>query len=262
MDLEVDGRAVHAATGGVDFDPAEPLIVFLHGSGMDHAVWMLQNRYFAYNGRAVLAVDLPGHGRSAGPPLATIAALGAWVWRLVDAAGGRRAALVGHSMGAMVALEAAAQEPGRATALALIGAGAEMPVNDELLAAARDDTALADRILVSWAFGRRGHIGGMRVPGLWMMGGGLSLLAKAGEGVLHTDFAACNAYHGGLDAASRIACPTLIVCGDGDRMTPPSATAPLAAAIAAAETTVIGDAGHMIMIEQPDRTLDALKAFL
>jgi pimeloyl-ACP methyl ester carboxylesterase len=262
MDLEVDGTTVHAATGGVGFDPARPLVVFLHGAGMDHTVWALQSRYFGHNRRAVLAPDLPGHGRSAGPPLASVAELGAWVWRLVDAAGGREAALVGHSMGALAALEAAAREPARATALVLLGASAEMPVNDDLLAAAHDDPALASRMIVSWGFGRRGHVGGMRAPGLWMMGGGLSLLERAGDGVLYTDFAACNAYRGGLDAASRVACPTLIVCGDGDRMTPARAAGPLAAAIAAAKTTVIGDAGHMIMVEQPDRTLDALTAFL
>jgi pimeloyl-ACP methyl ester carboxylesterase len=262
MDLEVDGRTAHAATGGVDFDPAERLVVFLHGAGMDHTMWVLQSRYFAHNRRAVLAVDLPGHGRSAGPPLASVGELAAWVWRLVDAAGGGEAALVGHSMGALAALEAAAVEPARASALVLLGATAEMPVNEDLLAAARDDTALAERLVVSWAYGRRGHIGGMRAPGLWMIGGGLSLLERAGDGVLYADLAACNAYRGGLDAAARIACPTLLVCGEDDRMTPARNAGPLAAAIAAAETTVIGDAGHMMMVEQPDRTLDALKAFL
>ena len=63
MEISVDNKAVFAATGGQPFDPAQPAIVFIHGAGMDHTVWALQTRYFAYRGRGVLAVDLPGHGR-------------------------------------------------------------------------------------------------------------------------------------------------------------------------------------------------------
>ena len=67
MRLEVDGRAVFAATGGARMRPGQPLVVFLHGAGMDHSVWALQSRWFAHHGFSVLAVDLPGHGGSAGP---------------------------------------------------------------------------------------------------------------------------------------------------------------------------------------------------
>ena len=260
MELEVAGAPVHAATGGVALDPGRPLIVFVHGAGMDHTVWALQARYFAHNGYGVLAVDLPGHGRSAGEALDSIEALGRWLWRLVDAAGPEHARLVGHSMGALAALEAAAAAPARARGLVLIGANAAMPVNDELLSAARAEPARAAALIVSWAYGERSHMGGMRAPGLWMLGGGLSLLARARKGVLHADFAACNSYRGGLAAAARVSCPTLVLAGRGDRMTPARGAAKLAEAIPGARLAVIEDAGHMPMIEQPDRTLDALRA--
>jgi len=263
MDLKTaDGRAVHAATGGAAFDAARPAVLFVHGAGMDHTVWALQARSFAHHGHAVLAVDLPGHGGSNGPAIESVDAMGAWLWQVCDAAGVATAALVGHSMGALACLEAAAQKPSRARALVMIGASAEMPVNDSLLDAARDDPDLAVRFIVSWAYGGRGQLGGMRAPGLWMLGGGQSLLKRAPAGVLHNDFAACNAYTGGQAAAGRIACPALVVTGDDDRMTPPQAGRALAAAIPGARFAAIAGAGHMPMLEQPDATLDTLRAFL
>ncbi|MEX2008939.1 MAG: alpha/beta fold hydrolase, partial [Dongiaceae bacterium] len=92
MQFDVDGRAAFAGTGGRPFDAKQPAVLFLHGAGMDHTVWALQARYFAHHGRAVLAPDLPGHGRSEGPPLATVADMAAWALRLLDAAGAGRGA--------------------------------------------------------------------------------------------------------------------------------------------------------------------------
>lgn len=266
MDITVSKRGkkkkiVHAATGGVAFDATLPTIVFIHGAGMDHTVWALQTRYFAYNGYAVLALDMPGHGKSDGPPLDDIGAMADWIWALLDILEVGTAALVGHSMGALVGLEAAARQPARATGLALVGASPEMPVNDTLLDATRDDPLLASRMIVSWAYGGRGQIGGMRAPGLWMTGGGLSLLARAPDGALHSDFSACATYKDGPKSATKITCPTLLVAGDEDRMTPVRAAKPLLECVGDARMTVIADCGHMIMVEQPDATLDALKAF-
>ena len=72
MDLTVNGRKAYAYTGGKPFDPKLPAVVFIHGAEHDHCVWTLQTRYLAHHGRGVLAVDLPGHGRSDGPPLASV----------------------------------------------------------------------------------------------------------------------------------------------------------------------------------------------
>ena len=69
MALTVADRRAYAATGGKAFDAVQPTIAFLHGGGMDHTVWALQTRWFAHHGRNVLALDLPGHGRSEGPAL-------------------------------------------------------------------------------------------------------------------------------------------------------------------------------------------------
>lgn len=257
MEFVVDGKPVFAATGGRRFDPDLPAVVFVHGAGMDHTVWALQTRWFAWHGHAVLAVDLPGHGRSAGPALSTIEDIGHWLLRLIETSGAGRAALVGHSMGALGALSAAAQGGPAVDALALLGIGETMPVHPDLLAAARSDDPAAWDLIVSWGFGRPAHFGHNRAPGLWMQGGGRSLLARSPAGVLGTDLAACDAWRG-AEAAAKVKCPVLFIVGARDQMTPPKAAAGLARRVADETTVVIEDAGHMMMVEKPDETLDAL----
>jgi pimeloyl-ACP methyl ester carboxylesterase len=259
MEISVDGRRAFAGTGGRDFDPRQPTVVFIHGAGMDHTVWALQSRYFAHHGRSVLAVDLPGHGRSAGPPLRAIAATSAWLLRALEAAGVNAAALVGHSMGALIALETAARTPASVRGLALLGVAERMPVHPELQAAAEGNERLAPQLVAAWGHGRSGHFGGNPAPGLWMMGGAVSLLERAPPGTLAAGLAACNAYDGAAAAAARVACPTLLLLGAADRMTPPAKAKPLGAAIKTARTVILPDAGHMLMTERPDAVIDALR---
>src|SRR5271154_1458477 len=137
MRIIVDGIDSFVGTGGRDFDPALPCVVLLHGAGLDHSVWALLARSFAHHGFAVLAPDFPGHGRSAGTPLSSIAALADWTAALIAAAGAPAARLIGHSMGSLVAVETAVRHPDKVTALGLIATAAPMRVSDELLNAAR-----------------------------------------------------------------------------------------------------------------------------
>lgn len=262
MDLTVDGRTVFASTGGEAFDASKPAVVLIHGAGMDHTVWSLQARYLAHHGYAVLAVDLPGHGRSAGPLLESIQAMAGWIVRLLEAAEIARAALVGHSMGALVALEAASRHPDRVSHLGLVGIAPLMPVHPDLLAAARANTDLAAQLVTSWGFGQSGHLGRNPAPGLWMMGGAYRLLERAPAGVLANDLAACDAYRDAPDAAQRVTCPTLLLLGADDRMTPARKGRELAAAIDGADCRVLPGIGHMVMAEAPDETIDALADLL
>ena len=262
MEFTVDDKAVFAATGGRPFDPAQPTVVFVHGAAMDHTVWALQTRYFAHHGRNVLALDLPGHGRSAGPPFNKMADMADWVIRGLDALKIETAQLVGHSMGSLVVLEAAARHPDRVTGLALLGTSVPMPVTDALLSAAEAGDHSAFDMVTLWGLSRDGQVGGNRAPGLWMTGGGLRLLERSGEGVMFAAMTACNDYTHGLHSAAKVQCPTLLVLGDRDAMTPPKAAKALAAAIPKSETVVLKGCGHMMMAEQPDPVLDALISHL
>ena len=260
MNLIVDGRTVFATTGGTEFDPAKPAVVFLHGAGFDRTAWRLQTRWFAHHGRSVLAVDFPAHGHSEGPALDSIAAMADWTARLIDAAGLKQTALVGHSMGALVALDCAARHSDKVRALALCGVAVDMPVHPEMLESAKANTLKVQELMTFWGIGNALHKGGMVSPGLWLRRESLAVLAGNRPDVIHSDLAACNAYKDAPQRAAAVTCPTVLVLGDGDLMTPAGKGKALAAALPGAKTVVIANSGHFMMVERPDETLEALKA--
>ena len=228
MQLQVQGEPVYAYTGGKPLDANLPAVVFLHGAQLDHSVWALQSRYFAHHGHGVLAVDLPGHGRSGGAPLASIAAIADWIAALLDAAGLARAALVGHSMGSLAALVAASRHPERVARIALLGTAVPMPVSRALLDAARLDEPRAISMINAWSHSPRAHVGGNTAPGMWLYGTAQRLMERSPPGVLHNDLSACNAFSFGAGDAARVRCPLLILCGARDQMTAPRAARALA----------------------------------
>jgi pimeloyl-ACP methyl ester carboxylesterase len=262
VELAVGGRKAYAYTAGHALDQALPSVVFVHGAANDHSAFLLQSRYFAYHGCNALAVDLPGHGRSDGPPLAAIGAMADWLASLLDAAGIRTAALVGHSMGSLVVLECAARHPERVRALALVGTSVPMPVGDALMDAAREDRHLALDMLNLWGHSTAAQLGGNTVPGMWMTGAYVRLLERAKPQVLHVDLEACNDYQDGLESAAKVRCPSLFVLGSRDLMTPPRGARGLAAAIPGARTLLLEGVGHALLAERPDAVLDALIGFV
>ncbi|WP_296945748.1 alpha/beta fold hydrolase [uncultured Massilia sp.] len=254
--LHVQGSPVWCNDAGRAFDPALPTFVLLHGALNDHSVWNVQAAWLAAHGWNVCAPDLPGHGRSGGAALASVEALADWVPALLDAAGARQAVLAGHSMGSLVALEAAARFPERVDAVALLGTAWPMKVADALLAAARDDVAGAIEMVAKWSHSDVGAQAGLREASRRLM---LGLAARA-PGLLHVDLAACNAYAGGMAAASALHCPVLFVMGERDRMTPPRSAQILTEAVRHGRIATV-DAGHAMMAEQPDAVLEALAVF-
>jgi len=262
VNLQVNGQAAFAYAAAHEVDPAKRSIVFVHGAGLDHSWWGLQSRYFGYHGFNVLAVDLPAHGRSAGPPLVSIGEMADWVEKVLDEKKIRSAVVVGHSMGALVALEFAARYPQRTEKIALVGVAYPMKVSEGFLDAARRNDQAAYDMETIWGHAAQVPLSANPNPGMWMYGDTLARLARLAPGVLHVDLAACNAYAGGMEAAARVKCPALFVLGARDLMTPPRAAQDLARAIAEAKTVTIGPSGHSLMAEAPDATLDALIGFL
>ena len=187
MNLTVNGKDVFAATGGRAFDKSLPSAVLIHGAGFDHSAWSLHSRWFAHHGFAVLVPDLPGHGRSEGPALKSIAEMADWIAALLEAAGSGSAHLIGHSMGSLIALETAARHPAKVSALGLIGTAATMTVGPDLLKAAEANNHDAIDMVSIWGLGFAAEIGGSLAPGLWMHGGAQRVLQHCAPGVLFAD---------------------------------------------------------------------------
>jgi pimeloyl-ACP methyl ester carboxylesterase len=261
MRIELSGKTVYAYTGTKPLIPGQRSVVFIHGAANDHSVWALQSRYFAYHGCNVLALDLPGHGKSAGPARSSVQDMAEWVLHALDAVEIENAVLVGHSMGSLIALEAAAKAPQRVEKLVLVATAFPMKVSDLLLDTARVHDHAAVEMINVWSHSAGGQTGGNRVPGQWIMGGSLRLLERTAE-PLYSDFNACNQYATGFDSAAKVACPVLMISGSRDLMTPPRGARPLAEKLGNLKSVVIEGSGHNLMIEQPDALLDALIAFV
>lgn len=262
MEFLVQGRRAYAYTGGKPFDSALPCVVFLHGALHDHSVWTLAARWFAHHGLSVLAVDLPAHGRSEGPPLPDVEALADWTLALMSAAGVQQAALVGHSMGSLIALEAAGRAPERASRLVMVATAYPMKVSDALLNTAREAPLKAIDMVNAFSLGGIASKPGYPGPGAWLHGANRALMRRVQAGqpglnlFLH-DFQVCDRYAGGLAAAARVTCPAHLVLGQADQMTSPRLAREITAALKARVHML--PCGHSLMFEQPDGLLNALR---
>lgn len=262
MKLDVNGASTYCYTNSRAIDPARESIVFIHGSGMDHTVWTMASRHFARHGRNVIAVDLPGHGRSGGEACTSIEDMADWIIDLLDALSLERAALTGHSLGSLIALDCAARHPQRVRALAMVGTTSPMPVSEAILDAAKANDHAAFDMLTQWGYSKRHQYGGNHTPGIWMIGSTLRLFEQSRPGVLYCDMSACNNYTAGLERATKVSCPTLLVLGKEDRLTPARSTGPLQQALPQAQVDVLDDSGHTLMVESPNKLLDSLHKVL
>jgi pimeloyl-ACP methyl ester carboxylesterase len=266
MELQVRGHGnAYAYTGGKHFDAALPCVVFIHGALHDHSVWTLLARWCAHHGHGVLALDQPGHGRSAGAPLPSVEALADWVLAVLDAAGAKQAALVGHSMGSLIALEAAARAPERATRLVMMGTAYPMKVSDALLTTARETPMKAIDMVNAFSHAGMAAKPSYPGPGMWLHGSNRALMRRVQAGqseinLFQHDFSVCDRYAHGIEAAAQVQCPVDFVLGARDQMTSPRQTAAIAGALKARIHTV--DAGHNLMAEAPDAVLAALRRAL
>jgi pimeloyl-ACP methyl ester carboxylesterase len=253
---------VYAYTGSRAPDRTLPTLVFVHGAANDHSVWALQSRYFSHHGWNVLAVDLPGHGRSGGDALPSVEAIAEWIPALLDTAGVDRAVLVGHSLGALAVHHCAALHPDCVSKIALLGPAMPMTVSDDLLAAAESNDHVAFELIRGWSYSAGKQLGGNRMPGVWMTGNAMRLMERTRPGVLHADLRACHAYAAGLEVAAKVRCPALVILGARDIMAPPKNAQALIAALPERRVVTLPECGHALMAEQPDAVLDALRTYL
>jgi pimeloyl-ACP methyl ester carboxylesterase len=267
MDL-LDSPRLYAYTGGKPFDPRKPTIVFLHGGQHDHSVWILQSRYLAHHGYSVLALDLPGHMRSGGPPLTSIEDIAVRVAQGLQASGAERMLLVGQSMGSLIALELARRLSDKVCGVALVATSFPMSVSDALLEATRAAPAAAMDMINVWshspsirAYDRKPSNPGPGFSNVWQ---NLRLMQRIGERepkALNADFVACNAYRGGVEAAAALTCPMLFVLGVSDQMTPTRNARTLIDVCRQPTVVALEGSGHSVMAEHPDGVRDALASF-
>lgn len=270
MELSVNRHKTYCYTGGKPFDAAQPTVVFIHGVLNDHSVWILQSRYLAHHGWNVLAIDLPGHCRSGGEAPSSVEEAADFIAALLDAAGVQRAALVGHSWGSLIALEAASRLKERVSHLVLVGTAFPMKVSPALLDSALNEPMKALAMVNVFSRSTLAPPPSALGPGTWVYGASLALgrrvlASNAQVNVFHRGFQACDRYANGEAAIQAITCPVLFVLGAQDQMTQPRAAQGLIGAArqsGKAVQVVSLPVGHHQMTEAPDATLFAIRDFL
>jgi|TARA_B110000196_G_C21038780_1_gene611401 pimeloyl-ACP methyl ester carboxylesterase len=263
MKFKVNNENIFASTGGRPLDKNKPLIIFVHGSGLTHMCWVLQTRSFAFHGYSVLALDLPGHGLSGGNSLQSIEEMAEWISDVIDAVDFKEASLVGHSQGCLITVECAARYPEKIKTLSLMGGAGAIPINLELLSLAENNDSKAVDLMMDFAHGPSGHFGGHPVPGLHHLNiGSMLVQSREVKDTLGVDFRACQNYTNGFNAAKKINLPTLSILADQDRMCRVKDGKKLADHIKNSEVYIIENCGHMMLLEEADKTLAILKKFI
>ncbi len=262
MYFEVKGKQVFASTGGKAFDNENPVVMFLHGSGLDHTFWGLHSRFFAFRDYAVLVPDLPGHSQSEGPALTSIEAIGDWLNDVAEALNIDNISLVGHSQGCLNALEFASRYPDRIKSVSFISSGLATPVNPALIEAAENRPEDAITMMVGWGFGPAGHLHQGPIPGNSMIAGGREIMRRNVPNALATDLKASNAHRNGKVAAAKISCPVQVMIAGKDKMAPRKATDELLEHLNNPDVHVIPESGHMLPQEAPNKTRHLLKTFI
>lgn len=228
-----------------------PHLILVHGAGGNHQHWGAAIRNL--KSANVYALDLPGHGRSGGYGRQTIAAYATFVVGFMDALGIQRAAVAGHSMGGATAMTTALNYPQRVAGLMLVGTGARLRVLPQILEGTLTDFAATVGLICQYAYSPH-------APAELVDKGRQQMLQVAPR-TIHDDFAACNAFDV-MERLTEIHCPTLVICGLDDKLTPPKYSSFLAERIPGAELKLIADAGHMVMVEKADQVAEAIASSL
>ncbi|MEX1004577.1 MAG: alpha/beta hydrolase [Acidimicrobiia bacterium] len=256
MEIAVSGLRVFAHTGGVDLRPGQTTVMLLHGAGNDHTIWRFMTRRLAGRGRPVVAPDLPGHGKSEGPALASVEDMATWCLDFADAVGAGDLVVVGHSMGSLITMEVATRAPQRVVGVALLATAEQMDVHEDLQSAAdRLDGSAAD-LIVGWTHSGRSRFGHHEAPGMWMAGVNRRLLERNAD-ALPTDLKATAAWDGAA-AFSAVDVPTLIVVGERDRMVPARLGRQLRDTLADVELVEVPGGSHASLYDHPSEVVPPL----
>ncbi|PWB78257.1 MAG: alpha/beta hydrolase [Candidatus Methylomirabilota bacterium] len=229
-----------------------PPVIFIHGAGASHQVWIEQVRTLGRERRSI-AVDLPGHGRSEGSGAHRIETYRDIVVQFMAGLGLDRTVLVGHSMGGAIAQSVALAHTEKIAALVLVGTGARLRVQPQILAGLESDPRRTIELIAAWG----------RAPGApaEFLRQDADALLRTPVSVIEGDLRACDAFDI-MQQVNAITLPTLVICGAEDLMTPPKYADYLHRQIADSQLALIPAAGHMVMLEKPEEVGERIKAFI
>ena len=239
-----------------------PSVLLLHGVGMRAAFWEFQVAALS-SSYDVIAVDLPGHGMSSLPPAdANLGDYTRAVLALVDELAIPRAHVIGHSMGALVALEFALDHPDRASSVVAMNAVFCRTSEQSAAVAARLESVCQRSETLDWSetmdrwfveADERGrsaeHIAGL-----------LRNVDPTGYERTYRVFAESDAVH--RHRLPTLKAPALFLTGERDRNSNPAMSRAMAALAPDGKAEVVPGERHMMAVTAPDEINRRLVAFL
>lgn len=249
---EINGLKIACGINEEGFIKGRKNLVFIHGSGNDHTVW--KNQYDAmdkdYN---IAAVDLPGHGSSEGRGEQDVSAYVEWIKKIIGKLGLKKPVLIGHSLGAATSLTFAIKYGEMLSGIVPVGGGVKMPVNQLILDGIRQDPSSVIALAAKFSISRKNR----ERLGDWLT----NSLSSVTPEIIYGDFLSCNKLNI-TEEILQIKIPTLLVCGDDDKMTPPALSQFMKDRIPGAKMTLIEEAGHFAMLENVEMFNRVLKDFV
>jgi pimeloyl-ACP methyl ester carboxylesterase len=239
-------------TGASGYDPNRPTLVLIHGAGGSSQSFQPQIRGLDHD-LNILALELPGHGRTPGPGKSSIAAYAEWVQEIISGSSIESFYLGGHSMGGAISLEMALRFPDKMEGLILLATGATMAVSSKILTGLKEQPDQTIEKINQWCYPKG------TAPQL--IAQSIQLMKLTPASVILDDFKACNQFHRESEITA-IRVPTLILVGEEDIMTPPDFSHFLHKNIPSSQIAVIPGSGHMIMLEKHQEVNQAVKAFI
>ena len=236
--------------GGIN--PQNPTCVMIHGAGGMARIWINQLNNMQ-SGVNLVALDLPGHGNTAGDGFSSIKEYASWLGEVLRKAFDEQVFLMGHSMGGAIVIEAAFTYPDILKGIILVGTGTRLKVAPAFLEGLQNNFYTTVENIVRYAYAKKSS--------KELLEEGVKIMKAAGQEVLINDFTACDEFDC-QDEISLLDIPTLIVCGKEDRLTPPKLSENLHKDIRDSRLVLIEGAGHMVMVEKFEEFNRAVYDFL
>lgn len=249
---EIDGINIAYQVSDDGLNDDRKSIVLIHGSGCDHTLWDYQFETMASDFN-MIGMDLPGHGLSGGAGEQDVERYVEWVRKLIEALHLRKPVLAGHSLGAAISLTFAIKYGEMLSGIVPVGGGVTMPVNKTIFNGIRDETTATLAFIAKFSVTKENREKFVQPL--------IDGMLKVNPETIYGDFLSCDNLDI-TDEIEKITIPTLLICGEGDKMTPPELSRYMKEQIPGAQLSVIEGAGHFVMQENANAFNSVLRDFV
>ncbi|TFG05051.1 MAG: alpha/beta hydrolase [Promethearchaeota archaeon] len=235
--------------------PEKTVLIFVHGAMGSHNIWKKQVERLSSKVK-ILAVDLPGHEENQCTEIPNLNSYIAYLKETIEQNQVEKVILAGHSMGGGVVMLYYLQYPEKVAGLILVGTGARLKVMPIILELTKKDIPQVVKMMGTVAFHKKTKKYNPEI--IEEVSKSMACISST---IGHQDFSICNNFDV-MDKITAIKIPTLIICGDDDKLTPVKYSRYLNEHIPASKLHIVENAGHMVMVEQPTIVNEAIEEFL